>query len=73
MTPAQQQEFVPPFEAFIEAAYLGEIQEYAKLRIEVGAQTHEGADHARVDATLLQPGEDPIDITFMLSARCAAG
>jgi ABC-type transporter MlaC component len=29
MTPAQQQEFVPLFEAFIESAYLGEIQEYA--------------------------------------------
>jgi hypothetical protein len=27
MTPAQQQEFVPLFEAFIEAAYLGEIQD----------------------------------------------
>jgi phospholipid transport system substrate-binding protein len=66
MTPAQQQEFVPLFEAFIEAAYLGEIQEYAKLKIEVGAQTREGADHARVNATVLQPGEDPIDITFML-------
>jgi len=66
MTPAQQQEFVPLFEAFIEAAYLGEIQEYAKLKIEVGAQTREGADRARVDATVLQPGEDPIEITFML-------
>jgi phospholipid transport system substrate-binding protein len=66
MTPAQQQEFVPLFEAFIEAAYLGEIQEYAKLKIEVGAETGEGADHARVGATVLQPGEDPIEITFML-------
>ena len=66
MTPAQQQEFVPLFEAFIEAAYLGEIQEYIKLKIEVGAETPEGADHARVDATVLQPGEDPIEITFML-------
>ncbi len=66
MTPAQQQQFVPLFEAFIEAAYLGEIQEYAKLKIEVGDQTLDGADHARVAATVLQPGEDPIKIDFML-------
>jgi phospholipid transport system substrate-binding protein len=66
MTPAQQQQFVPLFEAFIEAAYLGEIQEYAKLKIEVGTQTRERADRARVDATVLQSGEDPIEIAFML-------
>jgi len=66
MTPAQQQEFVPLFEAFIEDAYLGEIQEYIKLKIDVGGETLDGADHARVDATVLQPGEDPIEITFLL-------
>ncbi|HLK87152.1 MAG TPA: ABC transporter substrate-binding protein [Candidatus Binataceae bacterium] len=66
MTPAQQQQFVPLFEAFIESAYLDEIQEYARLKIEIGDQTLEGADHARVAATVLQPGEDPIKIDFML-------
>jgi phospholipid transport system substrate-binding protein len=66
MTPAQQREFVPLFEAFIEAAYLGEIQEYVKLKIDVGRQTLDGADHARVDASVKQPGEDPMEITFLL-------
>ena len=66
MTPAQQQEFVPLFKAFIESAYLGEIQGYAKLRIDVGRETLEGTDHARVGATVLQPGEDPIEIDFLL-------
>jgi len=66
MTPAQQQEFVPLFEAFIEVAYLGEIQEYVKLKIDVGAEKLDGAERARVDASVLQPGEDPIEITFML-------
>jgi phospholipid transport system substrate-binding protein len=66
MTPAQQREFVPLFEAFIEAAYLGQIQEYVKLKIDVGRQTLDGADHARVEAQVLQPGEDPMAITFML-------
>jgi phospholipid transport system substrate-binding protein len=66
MTPAQQQEFVPLFEAFLEDAYLGEIQEYSKLKIQIGAETLEGADFARVGATVLQPGEDPIEISFLL-------
>lgn len=66
MTPAQQREFVPLFEAFIEAAYLGEIQEYVKLKIDVGRQTLDGADRARVDASVKQPGEDPMEITFLL-------
>jgi len=69
MTPAQQQEFVPLFEAFLEDAYLGEIQEYSKLKIQIGAETLEGADFARVGATVLQPGEDPIEISFLLERR----
>jgi len=69
MTPAQQQEFVPLFEAFLEDAYLGEIQEYSRLKIEIGSQTFEGADYARVGATVLQPGEDPIEISFLLERR----
>jgi phospholipid transport system substrate-binding protein len=66
MTPAQQQEFVPLFEAFLEDAYLSEIQEYSRLKIEIGAETLEGADIARVGATVLQPGEDPVKIDFLL-------
>ena len=66
MTPAQQQQFVPLFEAFIESAYLGEIQKYANLKIRVGAAKSESASYASVDATVLQPGEDPIDLKFLL-------
>jgi phospholipid transport system substrate-binding protein len=69
MTPEQQQEFVPLFEAFLEDAYLGEIQEYSRLKIEIGSQTFVGADYARVGATVLQPGEDPIEISFLLERR----
>lgn len=66
MTPEQQREFVPLFEAFIESAYLGEIQQYSKLNIQVGAAKSESPEYASVDATVLQPGEDPIDIKFLL-------
>jgi phospholipid transport system substrate-binding protein len=66
LTPAQRQEFVPLFAAFIEAAYLDQIQDYAKLKIDVSGETFIGGDHARVGATVLQPGEEPIHLEFML-------
>lgn len=66
MTAAQQREFVPLFEAFIESAYLGEIQHYSKLNIQVGAAKSESPNYASVNATVLQPGEDPIDVKFLL-------
>jgi phospholipid transport system substrate-binding protein len=66
MTPDQQRQFVPLFEAFIESAYLGQIQEYANLKIRVGAAKPEGAGYASVRATVLQPGEEPIDLKFLL-------
>ena len=66
MTPAQQQQFVPLFEAFIESAYLGEIQEYAKLKVQVGGESLQGTEHARVAATVLQPDQEPIKIDFLL-------
>lgn len=66
LTPAQQNTFVPLFSAFIEEAYLNKIQEYAKLKIELGSETFSDPDHARVNATVIQPGDDDIPIAFML-------
>jgi phospholipid transport system substrate-binding protein len=63
---AQRTEFVSLFAAFIEAAYLDQIQDYAKLRIDVSAESFGDPHHARVSATVLQPGEAPLPITFML-------
>ncbi len=66
LSETQRAEFVPLFAAFIETAYLDQIQDYAKLRIDVSAQSLGDPDHARVSATVLQPNEEPIPITFML-------
>lgn len=66
LSESQRAEFVPLFAAFIEAAYLDQIQDYAKLRIDVSTESLADPDHARVSATVLQPGEEPIPIIFML-------
>jgi phospholipid transport system substrate-binding protein len=69
LTPPQRDEFVGLFGAFIEAAYLTQIQEYVKLNIAVGKQTVVSSDYATVDATVIQPEEDDLPITFMLERR----
>jgi len=69
MTPASQHEFVALFAAFIEAAYLTQIQDYVELNIEVSKERVASPDYALVDATVLQPHEDALPITFILERR----
>jgi len=69
LTPPQRDEFVGLFGAFIEAAYLTQIQEYVNLNIDVGKETVVSSDYATVDATVEQPHEDALPITFMLERR----
>jgi phospholipid transport system substrate-binding protein len=69
LTPAEHDEFVSLFGAFIEAAYLTQIQDYVELNITVGDERIAGPDYALVDATVIQPHEEVLPITFMLERR----
>ena len=69
MTPAEHDEFVSLFGAFVEAAYLTQIQDYVELNIDVSKERVDGPDYALVDATVVQPHEDALPITFMLERR----
>jgi phospholipid transport system substrate-binding protein len=69
LNPAERDEFVSLFSAFIEAAYLTQIQEYVDLNIAVGQARNIGADYAEVDATVIQPHAETLPITFMLERR----
>jgi ABC-type transporter MlaC component len=69
MTPAEHDEFVSLFRAFIEAAYLTQIQDYVELNIDVSKERVASPDYALVDATVRQPHEDDLPITFMLERR----
>ena len=66
LTPAQRDEYVSLFAAFIEDAYLVQIQDYAKLNIDVTREKFSGPGYAQVFATVLQPHEEPLPIVFML-------
>lgn len=66
LTPAERNEYVSLFTAFIENAYLVQIQDYAKLNIDVTRETFTSPGYAQVSATVFQPHEDPLPIVFML-------
>jgi phospholipid transport system substrate-binding protein len=69
LTPAEHNEFVSLFSAFIEAAYLTQIQDYVKLNIAVTKERYSSPNYALVDAIVVQPHEDDLPITFMLERR----
>jgi phospholipid transport system substrate-binding protein len=69
LTPAQRDRFVSLFTAFFEAAYLNKIQDYANLEIRVRDEKFTDGSFARVDASVMQPGEEDIPISFMLARR----
>ena len=69
LTPSQRDRFVFLFTAFFEAAYLNKIQDYANLKIGVSNEKFTRGNYARVDATIVQPGEEDIPLSFMLVRR----
>jgi phospholipid transport system substrate-binding protein len=66
LTQAERDQFVPLFSAFIEDAYLSQIQNYETLEIDASKETRLDADHVNIAASVIQPGEDVLPITFML-------
>jgi phospholipid transport system substrate-binding protein len=69
LSPAQRERFVSLFAAFIEDAYLDKIQDYANLHISVNGEKFGDRNHASVNASVAQPGQDEIPITFLLERR----
>jgi phospholipid transport system substrate-binding protein len=69
LSAVQRDRFVSLFTGFFEAAYLNKIQDYASLQIRVTDEKFTGGDYARVDASVIQPGEDDVPISFMLVRR----
>ena len=69
LTVTERREFVALFGAFIEAAYLTQIQNYVELNIEVTKERSMGPDYALVDATVTRPHEEALPITFVLERR----
>jgi phospholipid transport system substrate-binding protein len=69
LNPADRDEFVTLFTAFIEESYLIQIQNYAKLDIAVSKARLSSTDYAEVDASVTQPHKEVLPVTFMLERR----
>jgi phospholipid transport system substrate-binding protein len=69
IAPAQRNEFVGLFTAFIEDAYLTQIQDYTNLQIDASQARLIPPNYAEVNATITQPHEDPMPVTFRLDRQ----
>ncbi len=67
LTPAQRDEFVPLFTAFMEDAYLNKLEGYVGQQIEFKGETRSQPDYAKVSSTVIQPnGDEPISVDYQL-------
>jgi phospholipid transport system substrate-binding protein len=66
LTPDQRANFTRLFTAFIEAAYLDKVQDYAGQEVQFGQSRSLGEGYAKVDTTIVQAGKNPIPVTYLL-------
>ena len=66
LTPDQRANFTQVFTAFIEAAYLDKVQDYAGQQVQFGQSRSLGQGYAEVETTIVQAGKDPIPVTYLL-------
>jgi len=62
----QRASFTRLFTAFIEAAYLDKVQNYAGQQVQFGQSRSLGQGYAEVDTAIVQPGKNPIPVTYLL-------
>lgn len=66
-SPAQQQQFVQLFTAFMEDAYLNKLEGYSGQKIEFSRVTSNGPGDSEVNTRVLQPdGGQPISLSYRL-------
>jgi phospholipid transport system substrate-binding protein len=70
LTPAQRDEFVPLFTAFMEYAYLNKLAGYSGQQIDFKSETRPEPGYAQVSSTVLQPnGTEPISVDYQLKSE----
>jgi len=69
LTPAQQQQFVPLFTAFMEDAYISKISNYSGQKVQYVGQTSIGQGDAEVKTVVMpaDASQQPIRINYLLS------
>jgi phospholipid transport system substrate-binding protein len=76
LTPAQREQFVPVFTAFIQDAYLSKLQDYTVTKVQEEAKTatiafsgekFDGPDYAEVSSSVvLHDQQDPLAINYLM-------
>lgn len=66
LTPEQRADFTRTFTAFIEAAYLDKVQDYSGQAVHFGQSRSIGQGYEEVDTTIVQAGQNPIPVTYLL-------
>jgi phospholipid transport system substrate-binding protein len=66
LTPEQRTNFTQLFKDFIEAAYLDKVQDYSGQEVQFGQSRSLGQGYNEVDSTIVQPGKNPIPVTYLL-------
>ena len=67
LSPAQQQQFVQLFTAFMEDAYLNKLEGYSGQKIEFSGVTSNGPGDSEVNTRVLQPdGGQPVSLSYRL-------
>ena len=66
LTLEQRADFTRTFTAFIEAAYLDKVQDYSGQEVRFGQSRSIGHGYDEVDTTIVQGGQNPIPVTYLL-------
>ena len=66
LTPADRENFTQVFTAFIESAYLAKVQDYAGQQVQFGNSRSLGEGSVEVETTIVQAGQSPIPVTYLL-------
>ena len=66
LTPEQRVDFTQLFKTFIEAAYLDKVQDYSGQQVQFGQSRSVGQGYEEVDTTIVQAGQNPIPVTYLL-------
>jgi phospholipid transport system substrate-binding protein len=69
LSPEQRANFTELFKAFIEDAYLSKVQDYSGQQVVFAGQHQIGQGYTEVDTRIVQPGKNPIPLTYLLQQK----
>jgi phospholipid transport system substrate-binding protein len=69
LSPDQRTNFTQEFTAFIEDAYLSKVQDYSGQQVVFVGEHPTEQGYAEVDTKIIQPGKNPISLTYQLEQK----